>query len=73
MKTIMQEFIDILEIKLMLNNQKIIYHIDVDYFLRKEKEQIIKTFDDCKLSIINNEIIEGEQYYNKTFKKNKKL
>jgi hypothetical protein len=73
MKTIMQEFIDILEIKLMLNNQKIIYHIDVNYFLRKEKEQIIKTFYDCKLSIINNEIIEGEQYYNKTFKKNKKL
>ena len=38
-KTIMQYLLDLIESRLMLNNEKIIYNIDTDYFLTKEKEQ----------------------------------
>jgi hypothetical protein len=34
-----------------------------------EKEQIIKTWYDCKLSIIERNPTDAEQYYNKTYKK----
>ncbi len=34
-----------------------------------EKQQIIKTWYDCKLSIIERNPTDAEQYYNKTFKK----
>ena len=71
MKTIMQEFIDILEVKLLLNNQKIIYHIDVDYFLRKEKEQIIDAWIKGNYKSNADMIWKkalAEQYYNETFK-----
>jgi hypothetical protein len=38
-KTIMQYLLDIIETRLMLNNEKIIYNIDIDYFLNKEQEE----------------------------------
>jgi hypothetical protein len=34
-----------------------------------EKEQIIKTWYDCKLSIIERNPTDAEQYYNETFNK----
>ena len=33
-----------------------------------EKEQIVKTWYDCKLSIIERNPTDAEQYYNETFK-----
>ena len=33
-----------------------------------EKEQIMKTWYDCKLSIIERNPTDAEQYYNETFK-----
>ena len=38
-KTIMQYLLDLIESRLMLNNEKIIYNIDTNYFLTKEQEQ----------------------------------
>jgi hypothetical protein len=38
-KTIVQYLLDLIEVRLMLNNKKIIYNIDSDYFLKKEQEQ----------------------------------
>jgi hypothetical protein len=45
--------------------------IDLENALIKEKEQITKTWNDCKLSIIFNEPKDSEEYYNKTYNQNK--
>ena len=37
--TIVKYLLDIIEAKLMLDNKKIVYNIDRDYFLRKEQEE----------------------------------
>lgn len=44
---------------------------DLKYSIKKEKQQITKTWYDCKLLMITKEIIDVEDYYEQTYNQNK--
>jgi hypothetical protein len=58
---------------------ELVYHSQQGYISKKdieqakamEKEQIIKTWYDCKMSIIDNNPIDAEEYYKETYKNEK--
>jgi hypothetical protein len=45
---------------------------EIQQALEMEKEQIIGSYCDGRLSVINKQIILAEQYYNETYKKDLK-
>jgi hypothetical protein len=73
MKTAIQELFSKLEIEhpeLFNTNTPDGRQFINDYypFFELEKQQIIKTWYDCKMSIINKNPTTADQYYNETFK-----
>lgn len=54
----------------LINDGKLIYddYKAIEQAKEMEKEQIVKTWYDCKLSIIERNPTDAEQYYKETFK-----
>jgi len=63
-QTAVDWLVDILE----LNNTSKQYHKEIQQAKEMEKHQIIKTWYDCKLSIIERNPTDADQYYNEKFK-----
>ena len=51
------------------NNQWLLIENFIEQAKEIEKQQIINTWYDCKLSIIDKNPTDADQYYNKTYKK----
>jgi polyhydroxyalkanoate synthesis regulator protein len=68
MKTAMQELIEQLEKK----HGDILFQFpnllsNIDEFLEKEKQQIINSYAEGRISVITKEIISYQEYYDSTF------
>jgi hypothetical protein len=63
-QTAVEWLVDILE----LSNPSKQYQAEIQQAKEMEKGQIMKTWYDCKLSIIERNPTDAEQYYNETFK-----
>jgi hypothetical protein len=70
MRTAMQELIDELERVRSMTNMNFVIRIATD-LLEKEKEQIEIAFDLGRDEVTSVFIIDGEDYYNKSFNQNK--
>lgn len=68
-QTAMHELIERLKIlSTKYQNSGLLTAIEIgEQLLSKEREQIIKTWCDCELSIIDLKPKYGEQYYNETY------